>query len=64
MNQFVFKVVFASLVLGALLVNTVKRSEARGLFDSHMVLQRDLPIQIWGTADNDEKIEVTRGSNC
>lgn len=33
------------------------------VFSDHMVLQRDIPITIWGTADFNEKIEVTLASN-
>jgi len=29
------------------------------MFSDHMVLQRDLPVPIWGTADPDEKVSVS-----
>ncbi|MBK1792288.1 sialate O-acetylesterase [Persicirhabdus sediminis] len=29
------------------------------IFADHMVLQRDMPVPIWGTADADEKVEVS-----
>ena len=31
------------------------------LFSDHMVLQRDLPIRVWGTAEPGEKVTVTLG---
>jgi sialate O-acetylesterase len=33
------------------------------LIDSHMVLQRDMPVRLWGWADADEEVSVTIGKN-
>lgn len=32
------------------------------VLDSHMVIQRDRPVRIWGTADSGEKVSVTLGN--
>jgi len=32
------------------------------VFRDHMVLQRDMPIIVWGTADTGQKITVTLGN--
>jgi len=33
------------------------------IFGNQMVLQRDLPVRVWGTADPDEKVTVSIGKN-
>jgi sialate O-acetylesterase len=50
---------FTCLLLGAAIVGSVQ-AEVRlpKVFSSHMVLQRDLPLTIWGWADPGEKVTV------
>ena len=37
--------------------------ELSDLFSDHMVLQRELPIPIWGTAASDATLEISIGNN-
>lgn len=48
-------------LLALLLAATTGRAEVKlhGLFNDHMVLQRGLPVPIWGTADPGEAVSVT-----
>ena len=50
------------LALGALFVPPVRADvKLPSVFGSHMVLQRDRPLPIWGTASPGEDVEVTLG---
>jgi len=48
----------AMLAIGATAQAAVK---LHGLFTDHAVLQREMPIPVWGTADDGEKITATLG---
>lgn len=37
--------------------------QVSGVFGDHMVLQRDVPVKVWGRADAGEKVEVKLGRN-
>ena len=54
----VLLVLALALSLAAPLAAEVKLSS---IFSDHMVLQRDMPIQVWGTAEPGEKVTVTLG---
>ena len=51
-------------VVATLLVATTLHADVRlpQIFGDHMVLQREMPIPVWGWADPGEKISVTLGS--
>ena len=53
-------------VLAILLITSASRIQADvklpAVLDSHMVIQRDRPVRIWGTADPGEAVSVTLGS--
>ncbi|MBI1370933.1 MAG: sialate O-acetylesterase [Planctomycetes bacterium] len=55
---------FLSLMV-MLLVAGAASAEVKlpSIFSSHMVLQRELPIAVWGTADAGEKVTVTLGKD-
>ena len=52
-------------ILAAVLVSfgllPVARADVKlpAIFGDHMVLQRDVPLPVWGWADPDEKVTVT-----
>ena len=48
----------AMLTLTATAEAEVKMAEA---FSSHMVLQREKPVSVWGVADAGEKVKVSFG---
>ena len=48
----------AMLTLAATAMAEVKVAEA---FSSHMVLQREKPVSVWGVADAGEKVKVSFG---
>ncbi|MGC4004490.1 MAG: hypothetical protein QM811_15770 [Pirellulales bacterium] len=50
--------VYCGLVFG-LSATAQADVKLHGLFDDHAVLQRDMPIPVWGTADTGEKITVS-----
>ncbi|MBI1247198.1 sialate O-acetylesterase [bacterium] len=53
-------------VLACIFAQNVAQAEDFGLaspFADHMVLQRDLPLAIWGHGQPGEKVEVTLGKN-
>ncbi len=54
------------LLLACGLMALPARAEVRlpNIFSSHMVLQRDMPIQIWGSAQPNESITITLGSSA
>ena len=56
---------FFSLPVGLLLGLGVGRAEVKvsNLFGDHMVLQRDIPAPIWGTAEAGEGVKVKFGGN-
>src|SRR6185503_9283254 len=47
--------------VSALLFSTSARAEVKphALFTDNMVLQRDKPVKVWGTAGNDERVKVS-----
>jgi sialate O-acetylesterase len=51
----------ASLLLLSAVLTPAVRADPRmpHLFSDHMVLQRDIPVRVWGWADPNESIEVT-----
>ena len=53
------------LIVGLLSLLSVSAARAdikpNGLFGENCVLQRDLPIPVWGTGTNDDKVTVTLG---
>ncbi len=56
-----FLFLFVSMLVASLAgISLVKPAH---IFTSHMVLQRDKPIRIWGTASAGEKISVTLAGN-
>ena len=56
------KATMAAMLLAGLAVWQTPRAEAEvklhGMFTDHMVLQRDMQVPIWGTADPGETVEV------
>ncbi len=58
-NRSVFSVILIFLVITVAASAEVKLP---GIFTSHMVLQRDKPIAIWGWAEADEQVKVSLGS--
>ncbi len=53
--------VFLLVVAGLLVSSQPAWAEVKphGLFSDNMLLQRDIPINVWGTAANDEKVTVS-----
>ena len=50
------------LLLGLLLVSAAAADvKLPAVFGDHMVLQRDVPLPVWGWADPGEKVTVTLG---
>ena len=58
---------FSSVLLAGILMLLPAAVSAEiklpAVIDSHMVLQRDVPLPIWGLADAGEKVTVTLGRN-
>jgi sialate O-acetylesterase len=54
---------YLQLVLLALVISPLAIAQADvslpAVFGSHMVLQRDLPVRVWGNADAGEKVTIT-----
>ena len=50
-------------VVVSLFPNAAVRADVKlpAVLDSHMVLQRDMPLKIWGTADPEEAVTVSLG---
>ena len=65
MEERTFNIPICSLVLGCLLSVITHSLQADvklpGIFQSHMVLQRDRPLVIWGKADPGEQVRVRIG---
>ena len=55
-------VLLASLLLSLTVPQAYAKVRLPGLFDNHMVLQRDAPIHLWGWADPDEQVSVQLGN--
>ena len=55
------KGVGAVLVLFVLATAAAADVKLPGVFGDHMVLQRDAPVPVWGSADTAEKVTVTMG---
>ncbi len=57
--------ILAGILLASLMLASTRQAAADvklpALFTDHMVLQRDIPCRIWGTADAGEKIAVVLG---
>lgn len=53
MKQFILLI-----LIGAIVLNTNARVQLPTIFSDHMVLQRDKPIAVWGTATAGEKISI------
>lgn len=53
------KKVFSFLILLCLCVSAMAEVKLPRIFSDNMVIQRDKPVRIWGTADKNEKVEVT-----
>ena len=64
MNSIFSRRVLAVLVIGLGGVSSSVRAEVRlaKVFGDHMVLQRDVPIPVWGWADEGEAVAVTLGA--
>ena len=58
-----FVVLFAACILAC---STFAQAEVKpnALFSDNMVLQRDKPIKVWGTAATDEKVKVAIGDRA
>ena len=56
-----WKVVGAVFVLGCLVAVAAADVKLPGVFGDHMVLQRELPVPVWGWADPAETVTVTLG---
>jgi len=56
MNRRLFACFFALLMLVA--VTATAHPQLPALFSDHMVLQRDMPVPVWGTADPDFDVTV------
>lgn len=56
---------FASALLIAMAIGSTSFADVKlpAVLNSHMVLQRGLPVQIWGWADAGEEISVTLGES-
>ncbi len=63
MMNFLFRCVTPAILLGACGWSPFAQADVRlpSVFNSHMVLQRDQTIPIWGWADEGEEITVTLG---
>lgn len=59
----IMKLLYRIVLLGSLLLNASLNAslEVGSLFTDHMVLQRDMPIPVWGKADPQATIRVTFG---
>ena len=55
--------VFLLLACGLLALSARAEVRLPSIFSSHMVLQRDMPIQIWGSARPNETVTITLGSS-
>ena len=55
------KLSFFTLIIICVVVSTPARAELRlaGVITDHAVLQRDVPIHLWGEASPAEKITIT-----
>lgn len=53
------KKIFSSLLLLCFCVLAMAEVRLPHIFSDNMVVQRDKPVRIWGTADKNEKVEVT-----
>jgi len=55
------RITFAAAVAAVLLAGAAAQADVRlpHIFGNHMVLQRDLPLPVWGWADAGEKVDVT-----
>lgn len=53
-----------SMLLPALVAGSIATADVKlpAVLDSHMVVQRDQPVRIWGWADADEQVTVTLGN--
>ncbi|MFT5302494.1 MAG: sialate O-acetylesterase, partial [Mariniblastus sp.] len=51
------------LFLVSAATNSLADVRLPAVLDSHMVLQREMPVQVWGWADADEEVTVTLGEN-
>jgi sialate O-acetylesterase len=61
-RRFLFVVVVVAMaVVAGLLVTARAEVRPHALFTDNMVLQRDKPVKIWGTAADGEKVKVTLG---
>ncbi len=49
------------MAIWAVSVSAQAAVKLHGLFTDHAVLQREMPIPVWGTADDGEKITATLG---
>ena len=60
-NQFVIKMTVGAWILAAMLMPATARAALTlgALFQDHMVLQRDMPIPVWGKADPGATVIVT-----
>jgi sialate O-acetylesterase len=61
-NKLWVKVSLAVLVLGVLAAVAAADVKLPAVFSDHMVLQRDMPIKVWGWADPGEKVTVNFAS--
>src|ERR1700760_3825151 len=62
-SRFVALLVAVSAIFGfsPLANHSLAAVKVAGIFTSNMVLQRDLPLPVWGTADNGEQVKVSIG---
>ena len=58
MKRILQKIALTGMVLSSAVVVASAAIKLPNLFSSHMVLQRDLPVPIFGTADPGEKVSV------
>lgn len=61
MRQFAFKIVMTAVLLLGFVVATPMRAEVTlpAMFSDHMVVQRDVPVAVWGWADPGEAVTGT-----
>jgi len=52
------KKLFLSITVSALMISLSAEVRIPGIIGSHMVVQRDQPVNIWGWADRNEKVRV------
>ncbi len=62
----IIKLFFISLVGGLSFFNPEVRGDVTlpNIFNDNMVLQRDMPVPVWGWADKGEEVSVTFGSQA